>query len=65
MLTRAQGEANKALLRAETERAAAIGVIGAPCLVTGDGEVFWGNDRLEEGLDWAARASLRAGPSRT
>ncbi len=64
VLARAQSEANKALLRAETERAAAIGVIGAPCLVTGDGEVFWGNDRLEEGLDWAAGASLRAGPPR-
>ena len=23
-------------------------------IVTGDGEVFWGNDRLEQGLDWAA-----------
>jgi 2-hydroxychromene-2-carboxylate isomerase len=55
-LARAESEANKALLRAETARAAAIGVIGAPCLVTEDGEVFWGNDRLEEGLDWAAGA---------
>ncbi len=56
VLARAQSEANKALLKAETARAAAIGVIGAPCLITDDGEVFWGNDRLEEGLDWAAGA---------
>jgi 2-hydroxychromene-2-carboxylate isomerase len=55
-LARAESEDNKALLRAETARAAAIGVIGAPCLVTGDGEVLWGNDRLDEGLEWAAAA---------
>jgi hypothetical protein len=24
--------------------------------VTTDGEVFWGNDRLEQGLDWAVGA---------
>jgi 2-hydroxychromene-2-carboxylate isomerase len=51
-----ESDANKALLKAETARAAEIGVIGAPCLVTEDGEVFWGNDRLEQGLDWATRA---------
>jgi 2-hydroxychromene-2-carboxylate isomerase len=53
-LARAEGEANKALLKAETERAAKMEIFGAPSLVTDDGEVFWGNDRLEPGLDWAA-----------
>jgi 2-hydroxychromene-2-carboxylate isomerase len=53
---RAESDANKALLKAETARASEIGIIGAPCLVAADGEVFWGNDRLEQGLDWAARA---------
>jgi 2-hydroxychromene-2-carboxylate isomerase len=53
VMARAQSEANKALLKAECGRAAGLGIIGAPCLVTGDGEVFWGNDRLEQGLDWA------------
>jgi 2-hydroxychromene-2-carboxylate isomerase len=52
-LLRAESEANKALLKAECARAAQIGVIGAPCLVIEDGEVFWGNDRLEQALDWA------------
>jgi 2-hydroxychromene-2-carboxylate isomerase len=51
---RAESDANKTLLRAQCARAAEIGIIGAPCLVTEDGEVFWGNDRLEQGLDWAA-----------
>ncbi len=56
VLERAQSDANKALLKAESARAAEVGIVGAPCLVTRDGEVFWGNDRLEQGLDWAARA---------
>ena len=54
VLGRAESDANKALLKAESARAAELGIIGAPCLVTEDGEVFWGNDRLEQGLDWAA-----------
>jgi 2-hydroxychromene-2-carboxylate isomerase len=49
----AETDENKARLKAQGVRATEIGVIGAPCLVTGGGEVFWGNDRLELGLDWA------------
>ena len=59
VFARAEDGANKALLKAESARAAELGIIGAPCLVTEDGEVFWGNDRLEQGLDWAA--SSRSG----
>ena len=54
VFARAEDGVNKALLKAESARAAELGIIGAPCLVTEDGEVFWGNDRLEQGLDWAA-----------
>ena len=54
VLGRAESDANKARLKAECARAADLGIIGAPCLVTEDREVFWGNDRLEQGLDWAA-----------
>ena len=43
----------KARLRAETERAIALGIFGAPTAVVG-GELFWGNDRLEDALAWAA-----------
>jgi 2-hydroxychromene-2-carboxylate isomerase len=53
-LERAESDANKAALKAECARAAEIGIVGAPSIVAGDGEVFWGNDRLEQGLDWAA-----------
>ncbi len=62
-LTRAEGEANKARLKAECARAAEIGIFGAPSLVTEDGELFWGDDRLEQGLDWAAARSSGAIPA--
>lgn len=39
-------------LKAQTERAQELGVFGAPSFVVGD-ELFWGNDRLEQALDWA------------
>jgi 2-hydroxychromene-2-carboxylate isomerase len=42
-------------LRSETEEAARAGVFGAPSFVTADGELFWGNDRLEQALAWASR----------
>lgn len=43
----------KHALRRSTDEAKALGIFGAPTLVTADGEMFWGNDRLEEALDWA------------
>ncbi|HVP97951.1 MAG TPA: 2-hydroxychromene-2-carboxylate isomerase [Roseiarcus sp.] len=58
VFARAESEANKTLLKSETARAANLGIIGAPSLVTEDGEVFWGNDRLEQGLDWATEATF-------
>ena len=45
----------KAELRANTEEAAALGIFGAPSFTTPDGEVFWGDDRLEQALDWARK----------
>jgi 2-hydroxychromene-2-carboxylate isomerase len=50
-LERAQAAENKPLLRSQTERAAAIGIFGAPSFVSGS-ELFWGNDRLEDALAW-------------
>jgi len=52
---RAQSDENKARLRAQTEEAAQRGIFGAPSFVTADGELFWGNDRLEAALAWAGR----------
>ncbi|MDP3547759.1 MAG: 2-hydroxychromene-2-carboxylate isomerase [Phreatobacter sp.] len=49
----------KKALRATTEEAKAKGLFGAPSIVTADGELFWGNDRLEQAVEWAARATSR------
>lgn len=53
-VSRAADAERKPLLRAQTERAGRAGIFGAPSFVTEDGELFWGNDRLDEALDWAA-----------
>ena len=55
VLERAQASENKARLRSETEEAQRIGIFGAPSFVAADGELFWGNDRLESALAWARR----------
>ncbi len=63
-IARAQSEANKLALRCQTERAAELGLFGAPSFRAGD-ELFWGNDRLEDALEWARRphrAGQSAGP---
>jgi 2-hydroxychromene-2-carboxylate isomerase len=39
-------------LRTETEEAQRLGIFGAPTFITPDGEMFWGNDRLERALRW-------------
>lgn len=44
-------------LRQATEQAQALGLFGAPSFLTEDGELFWGNDRLEQALDWAKKAA--------
>ena len=54
---RAQSDAVKLRLRTETEEAGRCGVFGAPSFLTPDGELFWGNDRLEAALRWASRGS--------
>jgi 2-hydroxychromene-2-carboxylate isomerase len=55
VLKRAHTPENKARLRSETDEAMRIGIFGAPSFVTADGELFWGNDRLEAALAWAQR----------
>ncbi|HEY5964304.1 MAG TPA: 2-hydroxychromene-2-carboxylate isomerase [Xanthobacteraceae bacterium] len=53
----AQSDANKQRLRAQTEEAQRLGVFGAPTFITAGGELFWGNDRLEQALRWARRGA--------
>ena len=53
-LKAAASEANKTKLRVVGEEARSRGIYGAPTFLTDDGELFWGNDRLEQALAWAA-----------
>lgn len=52
-LKAASAEGVKTRLRAVNEEARTRGVFGAPTFFTEDGEMFWGNDRLETALAWA------------
>jgi 2-hydroxychromene-2-carboxylate isomerase len=54
VLAAAQSDAIKARLRVQTEEAERLGIFGAPTFICAD-ELFWGNDRLEQALRWAAR----------
>jgi 2-hydroxychromene-2-carboxylate isomerase len=54
-MTAAQSSTVKDKLRAETSEAQELGIFGAPTFITAGGELFWGNDRLEQALAWASR----------
>ena len=56
-LDQAQSDAVKATLRQRTETAQTRGLFGAPSFLV-QGELFWGDDRLEDAIAWA-----RAHPS--
>jgi 2-hydroxychromene-2-carboxylate isomerase len=60
----AQSERVKAALRAQNEEAMARGIFGAPSFVAQDGELFWGNDRLERALAWTQAAGSSKTASR-
>ena len=45
----------KIKLRGNTEEAQARGIFGAPSFTTESGELFWGDDRLENALLWSMR----------
>jgi len=43
---------------AATAEARALGIFGAPTFVTG-GEIFWGDDRLDDAVRWHQRGTLQ------
>lgn len=59
ILALAENPETKARLRSETAEAERLGIFGAPTFVAEDGELFWGNDRLEQALHWARHGSLQ------
>lgn len=55
ILLAAQSEENKHRLRLQTEQAHQRGIFGAPTFFVGT-DMFWGNDRLEDALIFAAQS---------
>ena len=53
LLEQAQAEATKTRLREQTDEARRRGIFGAPTFFVG-GEMFWGNDRLDDALLFAS-----------
>jgi 2-hydroxychromene-2-carboxylate isomerase len=45
----------KKRLRTQTSDAMALGLFGSPTFITEKGECFWGDDRLEQALEWAVK----------
>ena len=39
----------------QTARAQELGIFGSPSFIV-DGELFWGDDRLEDAIRWAQRS---------
>ena len=54
MWARSKDDDVKGALRRNTEEAQAIGIFGAPSFTTEHGELFWGDDRLEQALRWSS-----------
>ena len=51
-IERAEAPEIKLRLREQTEQAIALGIFGAPSFVA-RGELFWGQDRLEDAIEWS------------
>ena len=57
ILKDATSEPIKTRLKVMTEEARSRGIFGAPSFLTEDGDLFWGNDRLEQALEAASGAA--------
>ena len=54
-MRRAESEKNKKALLDRGSDVERKGIFGAPSFVTSDGELFWGDDRLEHAIEWVLR----------
>ena len=52
LVEKAQTTEIKEALKKQTERAKSLGIFGAPSFTVSE-ELFWGDDRLDETLEWA------------
>ena len=55
MMERAEAADIKQRLKDQTAEAASRGIFGAPTFITEDGELFWGDDRLDHAIAWIGR----------
>jgi 2-hydroxychromene-2-carboxylate isomerase len=60
VIAQAKSDSNKLRLREQTAEARRRGIFGAPTFFVGD-EMFWGNDRLDDAIAFAAQSSKAAG----
>lgn len=58
LIEAAESDDTKSAMRLQTEEAARRGIFGAPTFFADD-DMFWGNDRLEDALMFAANAFAR------
>ena len=56
VLSEARGPRIEDKLQRETETAMRLGIFGSPTFAVGD-EIFWGDDRLDDAIDWARRTA--------
>lgn len=61
VLARAGSDVVKSALRSRSEAAAEKGIFGAPTFIAEDGELFWGDDRLEQALAWTNSVEKQSG----
>ena len=54
----AEAAETKDALRQATDQAQSLGIYGAPSFTTASGELFWGNDRLEQAIGWAKNETI-------
>ncbi|MCE4536235.1 2-hydroxychromene-2-carboxylate isomerase [Pelomonas sp. P7] len=62
VLAQSASPEGRAALRRNTEQAQGRGIFGAPTFFVG-AEMFWGDDRLDDALAWAARREFGEGES--
>lgn len=51
LIEKAQSDEIVATMQQQTEKARSLGIFGSPSFMVGD-ELFWGDDRLEEAIEW-------------
>ena len=61
VLAAASAPEAKSRVRQNTQRAMELGIFGAPTFIA-EGELFWGNDRLETAFEWSRSRGARFEP---